>query len=104
MSFGRFIYYCAMWGAAAAFFGWGLGRLLETETTRLGASLTGMWLGLFIALGLGVLDALAAGSQRDVANLGIRLILAMLIGAVGGLGGGFLGQMMYEATHGSNWG
>jgi hypothetical protein len=104
MSFRRFIYYCAMWGAAAAFFGWGMGRLIESEHTLLNSALKGMWLGMFVAVGLGMLDALAAGSQRDAANLGIRLFLALLIGAVGGLGGGFLGQLMSPLIKGSEWG
>src|ERR1700722_2222658 len=102
MSFRLFIYYAAAWGGAAAYVGWALGRLMEGDATLTAAAVKGMALGLFIALGLGVLDALSAGSQRDAANLGIRLFLAMLIGAVGGLAGGFVGQALYSVS-GARW-
>jgi len=97
MSFRLFIYYCAAWGGAAAFFGWMAGRIIEGESSSLGgAALTGLCLGVLVALGLGLLDALSAGSRRDTVNLGIRLILSVSIGAVGGLIGGFLGQVCYQ--------
>ncbi len=102
MSFRVFIYYCAAWGAAAAFVGWILGRLIAGDSSLSGAALKGMALGLFLALGLALLDTLAGGSQRDKASLGIRLSLAVLIGAVGGLVGGFLGQALY-AWLGMGW-
>jgi hypothetical protein len=102
MSFRLFIYYCATWGAAAAFFGWILGRVLEGEGSLTAAALKGMSLGLFVAFGLALLDALAAGSQRDAVGLAIRLTLALLIGAAGGLVGGFLGQALTLLT-GGRW-
>jgi len=93
MSFRLFIYYCAAWGACAAFFGWLLGRVLAGEPGLGSASVKGLALGVLVALGLGLVDALAAASQRDAGAMGIRLTLALLIGAVGGLIGGFLGQL-----------
>jgi hypothetical protein len=102
MSFRRFIYYCAVWGAAAAYFGWALGRLIQSDAPLAGAALKGLALGVAVALGLGLLDALAAGSQRDVVGLGTRLTLAVLIGAFGGLFGGFLGQALYQLS-GGRW-
>jgi hypothetical protein len=102
MSFRSFIYYCAAWGGAAAYGGWVLGRLLEGDGVLAGAALKGMALGLCIALVLGLLDGLAAGSQRDAAHLGIRLTLALLIGGLGGLAGGFLGQVLYQVS-GGGW-
>lgn len=95
MSFRLFIYYCAAWGAAAAFFGWILGRVLEVEATLLSEALKGMALGLLVACGLGILDALSAGSAQDVTSVSIRIVLALIIGAAGGLIGGFLGQALY---------
>ncbi len=95
MSFRLFIYYCAAWGAAAAFFGWVLGQLIAGDSALSSAALKGMALGLFLALGLAVLDTLAGGAQRDKASLTIRLTLAVLIGAVGGLIGGFIAQVFY---------
>jgi hypothetical protein len=101
MSFRLFIYYCAAWGAAAGYFGWALGRLMEGEGAIL-AGLKGMSLGLFVSLFLGLLDALCAGSRRNIASIGIRLLLAMLIGSAGGLGGGFLGQVLLDFS-GNRW-
>ena len=60
MSFRLFIYYCAAWGGCAAFFGWVLGRVLGGEPGLLDASVKGLALGLLVALGLGLVDALAA--------------------------------------------
>jgi FHA domain len=101
MSFRLFIYYSAAWGAAAAFFGWILGRVIAVDETLGGTALKGMALGLFVGVGLGLLDALAAGSQRDTASLGVRLILSLLIGALGGLVGGFVGQAIYQWSGGT---
>ena len=41
MSFRLFIYYCASWGAAAAFFGWILGRLIAGDGALSGAAMKG---------------------------------------------------------------
>src|SRR4051794_20782542 len=95
MSFRLFIYYCAAWGACAAFIGWIAGRLLAGEPGLGSASVKGLALGVIVAVGLALVDALAAASQRDFAALGVRLTLALLFGAVGGLIGGFLGQLFY---------
>jgi hypothetical protein len=95
MSFRLFIYYCAAWGAAAALFGWVLGQLIAGDTALWGATKKGLALGLFLALGLALLDVQAAGARQDRASLTIRLMLALLIGALGGLIGGFIGQVLY---------
>ncbi len=100
MSFRLFIYFCAAWGGCAAFFGWVLGRIPDMEPGLGSNSLKGLVLGLLVALGLGLVDALAAASQRDVASFGIRLCLALAIGAVGGLVGGFIGQLFYGFSDG----
>jgi hypothetical protein len=95
MSSRLFLYYCTAWGAAAGYFGWALGRLMQGEGALLAAR-RGMSLGLFLALVLALLDALRAGSRRSVVSVAIRLVLAVLLGAAGGLGGGFLAQMLYD--------
>ena len=51
MSFRLFIYYCAAWGAAAAYFGWVMGRLIEGDSALGGAALRGLSLGLFAGPG-----------------------------------------------------
>jgi hypothetical protein len=98
MSIRRVIYYCAAWGGAAGYLGWILGRLVEVDGTMLAAGVKGMSLGLLIALFLGLLDALSAGSWPGVASVGSRLFLSMLIGAAGGLAGGFLGQVLFDLS------
>lgn len=92
MTFRLLVYYGAAWGGAAAFIGWLAGYPIEGAS--LAGAVKGACLGLFVALGLGVLDALASGTHRDRAGLGIRLALALLIGAAGGLVGGLLGQVI----------
>jgi len=100
MSFRLFIYYSAAWGGAAALFGWALGQLIGGDAALSGAALKGMALGLLLAFGLGLLDALAGSSQRNRAALAVRLFVALLIGAAGGLIGGFVGQGLYQLTGG----
>jgi hypothetical protein len=95
MSFRLFIYYCAAWGAAAAFFGWILGHLISGDSALGSATMKGMALGLFLALGLAILDTMASGGQGDKASLVIRLSIAVIIGAVGGMIGGFIAQVFY---------
>jgi hypothetical protein len=103
MSFRLFAYYCAAWGAAAAYFGWMLGRLLEGDAGLMAAAVKGMALGVCVSLGLGLLDTRASGSQRDSVSLVVRLGLTLLIGAFGGLVGGFVGQGLYQLSDGQ-WG
>jgi MFS family permease len=95
MSFRLFIYYCTAWGACAAFVGWVVGRLLAGEPGLGSASVKGVVLGILVAVGLGLVDALAVASQRDFTAMAVRLTLALLFGAAGGLVGGFLGQLFY---------
>ncbi len=102
MSFRLFIYYCAAWGAAAAYFGWVVGRTIEGDSQLLGATLRGLALGLFLALGLGLVDALAINSQRNLPALAVRLSLALMVGGFGGLLGGFFGQVFVKWASG-NW-
>jgi hypothetical protein len=98
MSFRLFIYYGAAWGGASGYLTWALGRLVEDAGAVVAAGVRGLSLGLLIALCLGMIDSRFAGSQRDAASVGIRLFLSMLIGAVGGLAGGFLGYMLFDLS------
>ncbi len=100
MSFRLFIYYCAAWGAASAYFGWIMGRFIEGDSALGGAALRGLSLGLLLALGLGLVDALAIDAQRSPTALAFRLFLAVVVGAVGGVIGGFIGQVFVQATDG----
>jgi hypothetical protein len=100
MSFRLFVYFCAAWGAAAALFGWGLSRLITNDETVGGGALRGLSLGLFLAPGLALLDAIASGSTRDKGKLLFRLGFALILGILGGLLGGLVGQGLYLLTDG----
>src|SRR5262245_46703202 len=96
MSFRLFVYYSIAWGAAAALFGWALGRLIGNDESLGGGALRGLSLGLFLGLALSLLDARTVGARSDRAHLMIRAALALILGAVGGLLGGMLGQLIGE--------
>jgi Inner membrane component of T3SS, cytoplasmic domain len=95
MSFRLFIYYCALCGGWAAFVGWAVGLVLS-PTNALGmVGIKGMWLGMFIALGLGLVDALWNLSLTQVHRIGMRVGVAVLVGCVAGLLGGVVGQLLF---------
>src|SRR4051795_10574794 len=58
MSFRIFIYYCALCGGWAAFLGWAVGLFLSPSAPLGNVGIRGMWLGMFVAFGLGLVDAL----------------------------------------------
>ena len=98
MSFRLFVYYCAVCGAWAAFVGWGLGRLLTSDDW--GAYprviVRGLSLGLLLAFGVGLVDALF--SSRRVGTIVVRGLLVALIGLVSGLLGAAVGQALFSVT------
>jgi hypothetical protein len=99
MSFRWFIYYCALFGGWAALFGWLLGRLLAPEQHEiLSALIKGFFLGLTVALALGLVDALWNLSLRRVGLVMLRSATAVIVGCVGGAVGGLLGQAFYGWT------
>jgi hypothetical protein len=100
MSFRLFIYYCAMCGGGAAFFGWVLGRLLAPADEVGAAGIKGAFLGLTVALGLSIVDAVWNLSRGQLGQGLARVGTAILVGFVGGLVGGILGQLLYEASRG----
>ncbi|MFO0878115.1 MAG: FHA domain-containing protein [Gemmataceae bacterium] len=98
MSFRWYIYYCALLGGCAGYLGWALGRCVPFEHHLLQAPLRGMFVGLCIAVVLTLVDWLwnfRTGAFAD--NFG-RLLLAGVAGALGGVVGGFLGQLLYSLT------
>jgi len=103
MSFRLFVYYCVVWGGATAFFGWMLGQIgIDSNSTLFRESLKGLALGMLVALGLALVDAFAAGGRPATSALIMRIVLALGIGAVGGLVGGFMGQWLYGLSN-SKW-
>jgi hypothetical protein len=100
MSFRLFIYYCALCGGWAAFFGWALGRVLAPAGGVGEAGIKGAFLGLSVALGLSLVDALWNLSLNQLGQILARVGTAVLIGFIGGLLGGMIGQALYGATSG----
>lgn len=96
MSFRRFVFWCALCGGWAALAAWALGRQVAGPDPLGGAGVKGLCLGLVIALALGVVDALWIYSLRQVRRVLPRVLTCVAVGGVGGLLGGFLGQLLYE--------
>src|SRR5262245_39368656 len=100
MSFRLFIYYCAVCGGCSAALGWLLGRLLSPAIVEEGAArvrqagIRGLFLGLMVALGLSLVDALWNLTLRRWTQVSLRVLVAVLVGAIGGLIGGMLGQLL----------
>jgi hypothetical protein len=99
MSFRWYIYYCAMCGGCAAYIGWALGRPVTTQSSVTQAAVRGMFLGLMIALALGLLDAFWNGSRGNTGALAVRVLTAVAVGCLGGLLGGMIGQVLYRASN-----
>jgi hypothetical protein len=95
MSFRLFIYYCALCGGGGAFLGWILGRPIHFNNVILTQGLKGMFLGLGIALALALVDAVWVFSLRRLLSIGPRVATAVLVGTMGGLLGGLVGQALY---------
>jgi hypothetical protein len=101
MSFRLFIYYCALCGGAGAFAGWGMGRWLTGRASFTGggvftSGIKGLFLGLGIALLLGLLDALWNFSISQFLSVLVRVLMAMVVGGAGGLLGGIVGQVLVD--------
>jgi hypothetical protein len=96
MSFRLFIYYCALCGGGGAYLGWALGRLVSAPSGAITQGVKGLFLGLAVALALGLLDAVWNLSLRRTLDVFGRVFTAVVIGGMGGLLGGLLGQVLYE--------
>jgi hypothetical protein len=95
MSFRLFVFTCALCGACMALAGWGLGRALGSEHRLADAGIKGTFLGMLIALGLGMIEAAwnipAGRSATRIASV----LLGVGIGSLGGLIGGVFGEFLY---------
>jgi hypothetical protein len=98
MSFRLFIYYSAMCGGLTAFLSWIFGRLSGTEGGVGAAGIKGMWLGMLIALALGIVDALWNFGYRQLGRVLPRVLAAVGVGTIGGLVGGVVGQLIYDLS------
>ncbi len=100
MSFKLFIYYCALCGAWAAFLGWGLGWAIKGNEGGLGADVVkGLFLGLTVAMALGVLDAVWNLTGHRYAQVVQRGLFLGALGAVAGLLGAAFGHWLVYLTH-----
>jgi hypothetical protein len=90
MSFRRFLYYCTLVGAWAALLGWFVARMLSPAGDILQAAVYGLFLGLTVALGLGLVDALWNFSPSQFVAILTRVAAAAALGAVGGALGGLI--------------
>ncbi|HEX3315577.1 MAG TPA: FHA domain-containing protein [Gemmataceae bacterium] len=99
MSFRLFVYYAALIGAWTAMLGWLLGRWLTDRFIGPNdlVSQTGvraLSLGVTVAFGLGLLDALWNLGWRNILQVLGRLAVAIVLGGLGGLAGGALAQYL----------
>jgi MFS family permease len=95
MSFRLFVYYCAVIGGGMAYVAWALGRIPDVENTVGQAGLQGLFLGLTVAFGLGLVDALWNLSGRRIGLVLGRVLVAVVVGSLGGFFGGAIGQLLY---------
>jgi hypothetical protein len=96
MSFRLFIYYCALCGGWAAFFGWAMGKPFDLASNIKKDGIRGMLLGLCVALGLSALDAVWNLGLRRMGEVSLRVGVAVLVGCVGGALGGMLGSALFN--------
>jgi hypothetical protein len=98
MSLRWFIYFCTMIGGCAAFLGWALGRLPLVEQPILLAAYQGLSLGLILAIGLTLVDLTWNLAGYGVFEAVGRLLIAAMVGAGGGFLGAMAGQFLYSLT------
>jgi hypothetical protein len=96
MSFRRFVYFSALCGAWAALAGWALGRVAAGGHPLAGTGFKALFLGMLVALALGVVDALWTYSPRQVRQIVPRVLTSTAGGALGGLVGGLAGQSLFS--------
>lgn len=96
MTFRLFVYWCALCGGWAAGVGWVFGRLFGQGETLGSTGIKGMFLGMLIALALGLVDALWVYSLRQFGRVVPRVAVCVAVGTVGGLIGGAVGQALYD--------
>ena len=95
MSFRLFVYYCALSGGGAAFFGWLLGRIASGRDPVGAAGVQGLFLGMFVALALSLLDAVMSLSARSAGEARLSIASSVVVGAFGALMAAMFGQVLY---------
>ncbi len=88
MSFRAFIYYCALGGGCMAYIGWLVSQLPIFSNDLAVAIFRGLLLGMSVAFGVSVLDALLSFSLGRIPSLLGRVGVAVFVGSMGGILGG----------------
>jgi len=96
VSFRLFVWWSALWGGWGAALGWALGRLLARGDALGSTGIKGMFLGMLVALALGLVDAVWVFSLRPFWRVLPRVFVCAAVGAGGGLLGGLAGQLLYD--------
>jgi hypothetical protein len=102
MSFRLFIYYSTAWGAAAAFCGWSVGRMIASNVSMKGATVEGIALGFFLVLALTLAEEPVTGCRSGFLRYALRLAFALPIGALGG-GVGEAAELALNQATGARW-
>jgi hypothetical protein len=74
-----------------------MGRMVAHGNSLGGTGIKGMFLGMCIALALGLVDALWIYSLRSFWRVIPRVLVCVAIGTIGGLVGGSAGQFLFES-------
>ncbi len=99
MSFRLFVYYCALSGGGAAFVGWLLGRFATGHHPVGEAGVKGLFLGMFVALALSLLDAIMSLSSQSRSEARLSILASVVVGAFGGLMAAMFGQALYGSLN-----
>jgi hypothetical protein len=101
MSFRRFIYYCTLVGAWAAFLGWACARIVTSFTPSgdtLEATIYALLMGLAVAFGVSLVEALWNFSSQQFMAISLRVATAMLVAFIGSSTCGSLIGVAYHYT------
>ncbi len=99
MSFRLFVYSCALVGAWTGIAAWAVGhysaeKIVASNSLILQDGVRGMFLGVLVAFGLGLVDSLWNVGWRQIGVFSARLAVAVAVGALGGFVGGSLAQWL----------
>jgi hypothetical protein len=103
MSFRRFIYYCTLVGAWAAFLGWASARVVTNFTPAsdtLEATIYALLMGLAVAFGVSLVDALWNFSSKQFMAISLRVGTAMFVAFIGSSACGSLIGLVYSSPWG----
>src|ERR1043166_62120 len=96
MSFRRFIYYSTLIGAWTAFLGWGMAHVVAYFVPRGDVLFYAIFLGLTVAFGLSLVDALWNFSPSQFMPIAARVLSAVALGLLGSATCGGLGWLAFD--------